>query len=404
VSLASIGWWIFVASTWLLAAGWVWQAAQWLLHFHQVPNLSQISASALANLPTNHGPQVTVIVPACNEQESIERTLRSLLASQGIRLQIVAVDDRSTDKTGAIMDSLAAEFATVATAHSLEILHIRELPAGWLGKPHALATAAALARSQWLLFTDGDVFFSPQAVALALGYALAEQADHLVLMPEWTMGSFGERMLHGAIHALTAWTLHLWRIRDPKAKDSLGVGAFNLVRRSSYQAIGGFEALRMEVVEDLRLGWRLKRAQFRPRVAYGLGLVSVRWSQSAWGVVQNLEKNFFAVFRYSIPVLLGASWGIAVEAVLPLAAIVAGGPARAAGIVIYAAIAALYIGASRVTRVSPAYVLFFPLACLIVLFAMLRSMVLTLARGGVMWRGTLYSLKELRAHAGGGWR
>ena len=132
--------------------------------------------------------------------------------------------------------------------------------------------------------------------------------------------------------------------------------------------------------------------------------MSVRWSQSAWGVVQNLEKNFFAVFRYSIPVLLGASWGIAVEAVLPLAAIVAGGPARAAGIVIYAAIAALYIGASRVTRVSPAYVLFFPLACLIVLFAMLRSMVLTLARGGVMWRGTLYSLKELRAHAGGGWR
>jgi len=402
VTPPSISIWILIATSSLMAAGWLWIAAQWMLHGRELVDLNQVPGDEIPVAPTDGRPQLTVIVPACNEQHAIAATLRSLLASEGIRLQIFAVDDRSTDQTGPIMDSLAAE--AVPTPHTLEVIHILQLPPGWLGKPHALATAARRAGADWLLFTDGDVLFAPQAAALALGYAQAQQDDHLVLMPDLTIKSYDEAALHGALHALNAWGLRLWRIRDPKARDFLGVGAFNLVRRSTYLALGGFEALRMEVIEDLRFGWLLKRAGFRQRVALGPGLVSVRWFEGAWGIVRNLEKNFFALFRYNIPLTMLAAFGVAAQAVLPIAALALPGPTRIAGILICVGIAGVYIAQRRVTRVPSAYALAYPLACALFLFAMLRSMVLTLLRGGVIWRGTLYSLKDLRAHAGTSWR
>jgi len=216
------------------------------------------------------------------------------------------------------------------------------------------------------------------------------------------MKSFGERAMHGAMHALSCWTLHLWRVADPGARDFLGVGAFNLIRRSTYQALGGFESQPMEVLEDLRLGWRLKRAGFRQRVVLGPELAAVRWSHGAWGVVRNLEKNLFALYRFSVPVTLAACFGVALQIVLPLAAIA--GPARLAGLVTLAAIAAIYLAAARLTRVPPAYFLVYPFAWVLFLFAMLRSMTLALVRGGVTWRGTLYPLAELRKAAGSHWR
>jgi glycosyltransferase involved in cell wall biosynthesis len=346
---------------------------------------------------------LTVIVPACNEENSIEATLLSLLRSEGIRLRILAVNDRSTDSTGTIMDRVASEYVSHADDHSVQVIHIRELPPGWLGKPHALATAARLAQTDWVLFTDGDVLFAPEAAALALCYAIAEEADHLVLMPDWTMKTHGEAAMHGAMHALSTWTLRLWRVADPRARDFLGVGAFNLVRREAYEALGGFETLRMEVLEDLRFGWMLKRAGYRQRVAVGPGLAAVRWSDGAWGVVRNLEKNLFALYRYRVALTLLACFGLAAQIVWPIAAIVAGGWARVAGVVIYAAIATIYVASKKVTRVQPVYIAVYPLAATLFLFAMLRSMVLALARGGVVWRGTLYSLAELRANAGKMW-
>ena len=407
MALATIWQWFLPILTWILALGWIWQLVQWLAHFHEVPDLTRISGLPDLAQSLEGRPHLTVIVPACNEEISIEATLRSLLASTGIHLQIIAVDDRSTDQTGAIMDEVSAQSSGIASGiaawHSLEVLHIRELPNGWLGKPHALASAACMAKADWILFTDADVIFAPQATALALRYAEAERADHLVLMPEWLMGSHGEAAMLGAMHALTSWGMRLWRVSDPSARDFLGVGAFNLVRRSTYEALGGFEALRMEVIEDLRLGWTIKRAGYRQRVVLGPGLAAVRWSRGAWGVVRNLEKNLFALYRYRVGLTMLACSGLVLQIVLPLAAVWSGGWARLAAIVLYAAIGGVYVSSRGVTRVAPAYVLIYPLAASLFLFAMLRSMTLALVRGGVVWRGTKYSLWELRAHAGRFW-
>lgn len=411
MSVAFIVGWLIPGIGWLLAIGWYWQALGWILHVDELVDLNRLPSRYLQDFshsvrPTKNGPQLAVIVPACNEQASVEATLRSLLASEGIRLQILAVDDRSTDETGNIMERLGAEFAATSgneSGHSLQILHIEELPRGWLGKPHALATAARLAQAEWLLFTDGDVLFAPPALALALHYSINERADHVVLMPDWTTKTYGEAAMHGAIHALSSWTLRLWRVADPRARDFLGIGAFNLVRKSTYEALGGFESLRMEVLEDLRFGWTVKRAGYRQRVVLGPGLAAVRWSHGAWGVVRNLEKNLFALYRYNTPVAVLACMGLALQIVWPLAAIAVGGWSRVAGIAVYLAIALVYVASRKVTRVPVGYVVAYPFAAGLFLFAVLRSTVLALVRRGVIWRGTRYSLRELRAHAGRFW-
>jgi glycosyltransferase involved in cell wall biosynthesis len=405
VTFTTLWTWFLAVSVWLLAIGWFWQLVQWVRNFPRLTDLTQFPSERLTDLPSTPDakPDLTVIVPACNEEACIEATLLSLLASIDIRLQIIAVDDRSSDQTGPIMDKVSVEASQQVTGHTLQVLHIRDLPSGWLGKPHALAMAAELAKSDWILFTDGDILFAPDALTMALRYVLAEQADHLVLMPHWIVASHGEAAMHGAMHALTTWTFRPWRVADANARDFIGVGAFNLVRRSTYEALGGFAAQRLEVIEDLRFGWRLKRAGYRQRFALGPGLASVRWSHGAWGVVRNLEKNLFALHRYKVGLTLLVCFGLAIQIAVPLVALWVGGWSRAAAIVLYACVVGIYIASRKVTRVSAVYVVVYPLAVAVFLFAMLRSMTLALLRGGVVWRGTLYSLKDLRDHAGSGW-
>jgi glycosyltransferase involved in cell wall biosynthesis len=393
---------IITVMTSMLALGWLWQAVAALRGIPSLPDLMDLR-TPLPDLEASERPDVTVIVPACNEEESIDTTLRSLLASTGVRLQIVAIDDRSTDRTGEWMDAVAAEAPAVDGPHTIEIIHNRDLPEGWMGKAHALALGAARAKAQWLLFTDGDMKFDPRAVGLGLGYAVAEGADHVVLLFSLDLQSVGEAAVMGAFQALAAWNFRVWKVADPKAPDFFGAGGFNLVRRAVYERVGGFEALRMEVVEDLRLGWKIKRAGFAQRVVTGAGLARIRWINGTLGIVGALEKNGFAGLRYRVGMSLLAFLGFGVQIVVPLAALACGGWATVAGLLTYAFIALTYAANRRVTQVSPWVAVLFAPATGILLFALARSMVLTLRRGGVVWRGTLYPLEVLRQNAGS-WR
>jgi glycosyltransferase involved in cell wall biosynthesis len=378
---------------WLVALSWLTRVLVWRGMLGRVPDLAR-TVGTHSPLPV-----LSVIVPARNESAGIAATLRYLLAAEGVDLQILAVNDRSSDQTGAIMESLSESLASEggAPGKTLQILHVNELPSGWLGKTHAMALAAQHATGEWLLFTDGDVLFHPDALRRALQYAKSSRADHLVLLPTIILRSWGERMLVAFLQVLSIWALRPWRVADPQARrDSIGVGAFNLIRREAYDALGGWEALRMEVLEDLTLGRRVKAHGFAQRVALGLDLVGVRWARGAFGVVDNLTKNLFALFGFRPERLLGFVCGVAIFTLFPLAACLAE-PALwwPTGLMLIALFFA-YQQMGEYQHFTAAQMLLFPLAAVLLLYALLRSMCLALWRGGVSWRGTFYSLRELR--------
>ena len=286
--------------------------------------------------------------------------------------------------------------------------HIEALPEGWLGKPHAMARGAALATGEWLLFTDADVVFAEDALARALTWLERDGGDHLLVVPTVVARSAGEAMMLPFLHILSIWGPRLWRVADPGSRDAVGVGAFNLMRRATYDAVGGWERLRMEVIEDVRMGYLIKQAGFRSRVVTGRNLVRIRWAHGAWGVVTNLAKNVFAAFRFRIGLLIAGAVATAVMCLLPFAGLVLGvGWDRAwlwPSLVSIAALIALCWRYRRFADPNGAatllWLLAFPLASLVFIYAMVRSTVLTLVRGGVVWRGTFYPLRELREHAG----
>jgi GT2 family glycosyltransferase len=395
---------IFSVSCWLVALVWAIQAISALRGMPRIPDLTAMDEAALPKLsvadePDATAPDLTVIVPACNENESIEATLRSLLGSKGLRLQIIAVNDRSTDGTGERMDAVAAEARATGGPHTLEVIHIDALPEGWMGKPHALELAAKQARAPWLLFTDGDVRFDERTLALAMRYALNEPADHVVVQLTMDKMGWAENAVLTSILALSQWNNRMWKVADPKARDFFGQGGFNLMRREVFERVGGFEPLRMEVTEDLRIGWKIKRAGYRQRILMGDGLARIHWMNGPLGIVGLLEKNAFAALRYRTGLTLLVLASLAAQVILPLAALVSGGWTAVAGGLIYLSIAANFMAYKQ----WPWLAVFYAPAIAIFTFALARSMVLTLWRDGVVWRGTHYKLDELRKAAGSGW-
>lgn len=381
-------------AAWVVTLLWTAVIAYALRKLPEIPDVRDAKYAA----PIADPPLISVIVPARDEAANIEATLRSLLATEGVRLEIIAVNDRSTDATGAIMDRVAAE--TLPPEKTLVVLHVTELPQGWMGKTHAMVAATARAAASWLLFTDGDVLFAKDSLLRAMNFAEAECADHAIIFPTLILHGFGERMMLGFFHALSALFSRFWRIPLADARESVGVGAFNLIRAEAYRKIGGFESLRMEVLEDLRLGVEVKRHGLRQRVAFGRDLVRVRWVVGATGAVRNITKNVFAAFRFRIRLTLCAGAALAVFCLGPIAALAGNGWMRASGLLVLLMLFLLYRYYRRYTGIAAWYALTSPLATCLTLYAIVRSTALTLLRGGVLWRGTLYPLDELRKNSG----
>jgi hypothetical protein len=295
------------------------------------------------------------------------------------------------------MDSFADRYPD-----RVKVIHVTDLPAGWLGKTHAMALAARESESAYLLFTDADIVFRPDALRRSMMYAVASEADHLVTLPTLVLKRWDEAALLSFFQVCALWASRPWKVADPSAKrDAVGVGAFNLLRREAYEQVGGFEALRMEIIEDLGIARRVKRAGLRQRVAFGKGLVSVHWAPGALGVVKVLTKNIFSAFQFQIPLLLLACGWLIAFCVLPVVVIVP-------GLVLPALLTAVgttvvYTGLRRHSGISAWNAALAPFAALLLIYALLRSMVATLRQGGVVWRGTFYPLAELRKHVAPMW-
>jgi len=374
----------------ILALAWFSRIAEAALG---VPSIADISKPHWDRQPSNH-PRVSIIVPACNEEEDIEQGLSGLLALDYDHYEVIAVNDRSTDRTGEIMDRVAASPA----AHGrLRVVHVTELPPGWLGKTHAMWSAGLQAGGDWLLFTDADVLFKPEVLRRALAYAESENADHVVVFPRIIMKRPGEKMMIAFFQTLFTFGHRPWRVADPDTKDHMGVGAFNLVRRSAYEAVGTYKALRMEVLDDMKLGKVLKNARFRQRNVFGDDLISVRWAKGAMGVVDNLTKNFFAVLSFQWWRTVASVFGLFFLNLGPFLGIWLGhGWARVPYVVALGSMFLIYLGMSFKSSIPPYYFLLHPISTLMFEYTLIRSMVLTLRNDGVTWRGTKYPLEELR--------
>lgn len=338
-------------------------------------------------------PTLTVIVPARDEGSKVEPCLRSLINNDYPHLRIIAVDDRSRDETGDVMDRLAREDGR------LSVIHVQELPNGWLGKNHAMHTGAAAAgETDWLLFTDGDVVFEPEALRLSIKYAVAKQLDHLCLNPQFEPGSYWENVLQCYFGFLFLGAARPWLISTGFKRAYIGIGAFNLVRRSTYEALGGHARIKLDVMDDVHLGKLVKYSGYRQDLLFAGDLVRVRWQSSFWGVIRGLEKNGFASMGYSLPFLIAITIYVVAVVATPYIAVACVHDSRVIPYVLCLLLTHGTFGAmSAKFGASWSVTPMLPIGSFLLMFSFWRSAIITLRQGGVRWRDTFYPLDQLRA-------
>jgi glycosyltransferase involved in cell wall biosynthesis len=337
-------------------------------------------------------PRVSVVIPACNEEATIEQALRSRLGEGYPDAEYLVIDDRSTDRTGEIVDRLAAEDPRIVA------LHVRELPEGWLGKVHALHTAVARATGEWVLFSDADVHHEPGTLRRVVAHCEQEGVDHVAVFPSVWSSTFWLDGMMNLLLRLLAVGSRAWKVPDPRSRISAGGGNFNLVRRAVLARAGGLLPLRMEVIDDAALGQMLKWSGARQRVLNARGFVGLWFYRSVRDVVVGMEKNAFAMLgRFDVPrfALALAALSLCELGAWVVLAAGAGWPAvLATATLALAALVQLAVARWLARPLLPTVLA--PLGWLLFAFAALRSMVLTLRRGGITWRGTHYPLAALR--------
>jgi glycosyltransferase involved in cell wall biosynthesis len=336
-------------------------------------------------------PSISIVVAARNEEESIEKATQSLLQQEYPKYELIVVNDRSTDRTGQILGNLQQ-------AHSeLNSITIEELPTGWLGKCNALHQGAKAATGDWLLFTDADVSMRPDTLKVTIDYALAEKADHVTMAPQCEMPSWLLRAFVATFAFFFKLHVKPAQISNPRSKSHVGIGAFNLVRRDVYLAIGGHEPIRLRPDDDLKLGKLLKSKGYHQRFANGVGLISVPWYRSIGEMTRGLEKNSFAGIDYSISKWIAANVIVLTLFVLPfLLLLVTHGWSFWVTVASCALILLMGVFNSVKSGYRLDHGLFFPIGCLLFLFVFNRAVILTFWRKGIVWRNCFYGLDELK--------
>lgn len=337
-------------------------------------------------------PRVSIVLAARNEGATLGAAVPTMLALDYPDFEIIAVNDRSEDDTGVVLDRLAA------ADQRLRVVHVRELPDGWIGKNHALHTGAQQATGDWILFTDADIHFASDALRRAIAYARAQTIDHLAAVPQ--LSEHGH-LLGICVNAFSfAFTVGIrpWRIPDPRSPAHGGVGAFNLVRTITYRKLGGHKPLRLRPDDDIKLGKLMKAGGFSELVL-GAGALSVSWYHSVGAMIRGLTKNAYAGadYRFWVPPLGVAA--LMAGYVWPVAALfLTSGPAWWC----YAGSVAIMLGLGcDQTRFAGGrwwHGLFLPLGMTIFAYILLRSQAVTHWTGGITWRGTHYRLHDLKAN------
>lgn len=370
-----------LAGAWVLAFARAWRGIL------AIPRLADV------DLPVGGtAPSVAVVVPARNEVDSIEDTLDSLLAQDLDELEVVVVDDGSTDGTGELANRRAER------DDRLRVLHLDEPPDGWLGKVHAIARGVGASGGEWILLADADVRFEPDAVRRALAHAERWRLDHLAAIPEVDAPTFAMRVAVSAFGLLTF--VRASEHVDPDSDVAFGIGGFNLVRRDALERTPGLAWLRLEPVDDVGVARLIRDHGGRSSLVAAHDAARLAWYPGLGAMIRGLEKNAFAFagrYRYGRTIALAVA--MALFAVGPLLAAAAPHPVARAAAVLAALALILCARAARRRFGSPFLAaLLAPVGIATLAFTMLWSAWKAWRRGGIAWRGRLHPIDELREH------
>ncbi|HKV05957.1 MAG TPA: glycosyltransferase [Candidatus Acidoferrales bacterium] len=370
----------------IIAFLWIAGFIELALGLRRIPPLS-----AVAPLEDSRCPPVSILFAGRDEAEKLPGALESMLAISYPHFEVIAVDDRSGDATGAILEAAARKDSR------LKPVRVDELPAGWLGKPHALQKAYEHSQGEWIVFTDADVHFSADALRRAVALAEANRWEHMTLLAGIKMFTLGEKIVMTFFGIGFLMGTRPWRTNNPRTRGYTGVGAFQMIRRSVYETVGTHRRLAMEVVDDMKLGKLVKEAGFRSGVARGENAVSLHWHAGLGNTIRGTTKNFFAASGFRLWLTSAQALGLLAMFVLPVAALpfARGWPLAFAAISVGLPLV-VAVGVDIQLKASPAYALTYPIGALIFAWMLTRSMAVTLWQGGIVWRGTFYPLEELR--------
>jgi len=334
-------------------------------------------------------PSVAIIIPVRDEEEDLEQALQSVCNLNYNNYGIVVVNDRSTDRTGEILNNFKTRYP------GLSVVTIATLPDGWLGKNNALYEGYKQSDEEWILFTDADIKFHPDMLARVMSYAVNQQLDNLCVLPEVESRS---NLFNSVLATFTIMLMiHLkpWDARNPKSKAYIGIGAFNMVRRDAYEKSGTHERIKLRSDDDLRLGQQIKQAGFRQDVLTGVGYVQLEWYKNLRQFSNGLLKNALAPSDYNIAKVIGGIVFMLMSVALPMPVMFIFG---STAIRIMAGVMLLF-HIIYMTAVPPNkwwYALMIPFAGFFIAFSFLRALIKTVKQGGIYWRDSFYSLEMLR--------
>lgn len=383
--------WILAGLGGLILLGYIVITLEFFIGNRSIVKLSEVALlepAAYFNLPA-----VSVIIPARNEARDIRQALTSVLALDYPDFEVIVLNDRSEDETGNILDDLAQTYP------QLKVVHIQELPDGWLGKNHALWLGARASRGEFLLFTDADIVFEPSALRRAVHFAETRKLDHLASMPGVISDSVSLSLFQGAFGIFFSLYARPWNAKKPRSGNFIGIGAFNLIRKPVYEAVGTHQAIALRPDDDMKLGKLIKRQGFRQDLCNGAEMLQVEWYASLGEMVEGLMKNAFAGLEYSLFYTLGGVTAQFLFGVWPIIALfLADGLTWWAYLLITLLMQLLCLDHVLLYRLNPLTGLFFPLSTLLMIYVILRATVLTLLHNGIRWRGTYYPLSVLKAN------
>ncbi|MFT3893516.1 MAG: glycosyltransferase [Anaerolineales bacterium] len=250
-----------------------------------------------ATLPQN-APLISICIPARNEERNIRVCVESALGQDYPNLEVIVLDDRSTDGTLEILRQIRVESASLLAerkqrAVSLHIVDGSDLPSGWAGKPHALYQASAPAHGEWLCFIDADTFLASETISSCYAKAIETKADMFTIMTFQILGSFWEKTVMPLVMTALSVGFSPRKVNDPKTKDAIANGQFIMIKRSVYDAIGGHESVKDNIVEDKAISQQVKWNGYRLIVADGMKVARTRMYTSLPEMWEGWTKNIY---------------------------------------------------------------------------------------------------------------